>query len=234
MNVNYIFSLLSVIVLFLMAYVGVEMAGFQVLFGIIVPYLAMVTFIAGFIYRVINWAHSPVPFRIPTTCGQQKSLSWIKPAAIDNPSTTVGVVVRMFFEVLFFRSLFRNTRFQLKGGGKISYEWEKWLWIGAIVFHWSFLTVVIRHFRFFIDPVPSCLQLLEKVDGFLQIGLPGVLFSGIALLAAVTFLFLRRVFIPPGQVYFPCFRLFPPFSHYRCCDIRDSHAVLYKSGCYRG
>ncbi|MDP7077942.1 MAG: menaquinol oxidoreductase, partial [Desulfobacterales bacterium] len=77
MNVNYIFSLLSVIVLFLLAYVGVEAAGFQILFGVIIPYLAIITFIAGFIYRVLNWARSPVPFRIPSTCGQQKSLSWI-------------------------------------------------------------------------------------------------------------------------------------------------------------
>lgn len=211
MNVNYIFSLLSVVVLFLMAYVGVEAAGLQVLFGVILPYLALVTFIAGFIYRVINWAHSPVPFRIPTTCGQQTSLPWIKAAAIDNPSTTVGVVVRMFFEVLFFRSLFRNTRFQLREEGKISYEWEKWLWIGAIVFHWSFFIVVIRHFRFFIDPVPSCLQLLEKIDGFLQVGLPGVLMSGIALLAAVIFLFLRRVFIPQVRYISLASDFFPLF-----------------------
>jgi len=211
MNVNYIFSLLLVIVLFLIAYMGVEVAGFQILFGVIVPYLALVTFIAGFIYRVISWARSPVPFRIPTTCGQQKSFFWIKPAGIDNPSTTLGVLARMFLEVLFFRSLFRNTQWQLKEGSKISYDWEKWLWLGAIVFHWSFLTVVIRHSRFFIDPVPSCLQLLENIDGFLQIGLPGVLFSGIALLAAVIFLFLRRVFIPQVRYISLASDFFPLF-----------------------
>ena len=211
MNVNYIFSLLSVIVLFLLAYVGVEAAGFQILFGVIIPYLAIITFIAGFIYRVLNWARSPVPFRIPSTCGQQKSLLWIKPARIDNPSTKMGVVIRMILEVLFFRSLFRNTKCQLKEGDKLSYEWEKWLWLGAIAFHWSFLTVVIRHFRFFIDPVPSCLQLLEKVDGFLQVSLPGVLFSGIVLLAAVIFLFLRRVFIPQVRYVSLASDFFPLF-----------------------
>ena len=62
----------------------------------------------------------------------------------------------------------------------------------------------MRHFRFFLEPVPWCLQLLEKVDGFfrieilydpIQFALPGIYISGIVLLAAVTYLFLRRLFI---------------------------------------
>jgi len=62
--------------------------------------------------------------------------------------------------------------------------------------------------------VPACVQLLEKLDGFLQIGLPGLMLSGVALLAAVTFLFLRRILIPQvkyislGSDYFPLFLIF--------------------------
>ena len=52
------------------------------------------------------------------------------------------------------------------------------------------------HLRFFTEPVPACIQFLEKLDGFLQIGLPGLMLSGVALLAGVTFLFLRRIWIP--------------------------------------
>jgi hypothetical protein len=54
MNVNYMVSLMAVAVLFLLAYVGVEAAGVEVLFGIIIPYLAVITFFGGVIYRVIG------------------------------------------------------------------------------------------------------------------------------------------------------------------------------------
>ena len=37
MNGKYLFSLIAVIVLFLLAYVGVETAGLQVVFGIVIP-----------------------------------------------------------------------------------------------------------------------------------------------------------------------------------------------------
>jgi nitrate reductase gamma subunit len=117
----------------------------------------------------------------------------------------------MFLEIVFFRSLFRNTKCELKEGDKLSYEWEKWLWAGALAFHWAFFTVLFRHLRFFLEPVPACLQILEKLDGFLQIGLPGLMLSGVVLLAAVTFLFLRRLFVPQVRYislasdYFPLF-----------------------------
>jgi nitrate reductase gamma subunit len=214
MNISYMYSLIAVIILFLLAYVGVKFPGGEVFFGIIIPYLALIIFILGFINRVIDWARSPVPFRIPTTCGQQKSLPWIKSANIDNPSTTGGVVVRMILEVVFFRSLFRNTKCELKEGDKISYEWEKWLWLFSLTFHWAFFTVLFRHLRLFTEPVPACVQLVAKLDGFLQIGLPGLMLSGVALLAAVTFLFLRRILIPQvkyislGSDYFPLFLIF--------------------------
>ena len=211
MNVKYIFSLISVIVLILIAYVGVEAAGLQVLFGIIIPYIAVLIFIVGFAYRVMDWASSPVPFRIPTTCGQQKSLPWIKQNKIDNPFTTGGVIIRMILEILFFRSLFRNTTMALNEGPKISYVWEKWLWLAALAFHYSFLTVLIRHLRFFLEPVPVCLQWLEKIDGFFQVGLPGLFISGAVLLAAVTFLFLRRIYLPQVRYISLAADFFPLF-----------------------
>ncbi|MEW6670887.1 MAG: sulfate reduction electron transfer complex DsrMKJOP subunit DsrM [Thermodesulfobacteriota bacterium] len=213
MNVNYMVSLIAVIVLFLLAYLGVEAAGLQFLFGIIIPYLAVITFIGGVIYRVVDWARSPVPFRITTTGGQQPSLTWIKPATFDNPSTTFGVVVRMALEILFFRSLFRNTSAHLDKNGKLSYIWEKWLWLGALAFHYAFFTVLLRHLRFFTEPVPLPIKLLETLDGFLQIGIPVIQLSGIVLLAAALFLFLRRVLIPQVKYislaadFFPLFLL---------------------------
>ena len=206
MNKNYMVSLIAVVVLFLIAYVGTQQgAGLQLVFGIIVPYLAVILFIVGFARRVMGWARSAVPFRITTTAGQQSSLPWIQPAKIDNPSSTFGVIVRMFLEIVMFRSLFRNTRMKLNGDGRLSYQMELFLWIGALAFHYAFLTVSIRHLRFFAEPVPLFVTLLEQVDGFfrievmydaIQAGLPGVYLSGLVLFAAALYLFLRRVIIP--------------------------------------
>ncbi|MBU4344761.1 MAG: sulfate reduction electron transfer complex DsrMKJOP subunit DsrM, partial [Proteobacteria bacterium] len=116
-----------------------------------------------------------------------------------------------FFEILFFRSLFRNTKCGLDKGTKITYIWEKWLWLAALAFHYSFLTVLIRHLRFFLEPVPVCLQWLEKIDSFFQVGLPGLYLSGAVLLAAVTFLFLRRIYLPQMRYISLAADFFPLF-----------------------
>ncbi|MDK2822205.1 MAG: nitrate reductase gamma subunit [Clostridia bacterium] len=205
------FSLLMVTALILGVFLGVEALGLSYLFGVIIPYIALATFIIGFVYRVVKWGKAPVPFRIPTTCGQQKSLSWIKQNKIENPSTTSGVVARMALEVLFFRSLFKNTKAQLVDGQRLVYQWEKWLWLGGLIFHWSFLIVVIRHFRFFLEPVPAFVRLIEKLDGFFLVDLQNVYLTGVLLLVAITYLFIRRVFIPQVRYvslaadYFPLF-----------------------------
>jgi nitrate reductase gamma subunit len=190
------FVCLVVIALVFVVYLGIEVAGLHLLFGIIIPYLALATFIVGFSYRVLHWAKIPVPFCIPTTCGQQKSLSWIKPASLDNPFTTFGVIGRMALEILLFRSLFRNTQAELTGDKQLVYHWEKWLWLSAMVFHWSILIVVIRHLRFFFEPVPNFLLGLQWLDGFFLIGLQAVYASGLLLLAAVTYLLIRRLVVP--------------------------------------
>ncbi|MGF7184565.1 nitrate reductase gamma subunit [Desulfitispora alkaliphila] len=192
------FSAFVVIALILSVYLGVEAGGLHVLFGVIIPYAAFVTFLLGVILRVLKWAKSPVPFRIPTTCGQQKSLDWIEPNKLDNPTTKAGVVGRMALEVLLFRSLFRNTKSELHdhNGPKLAYGWEKWLWLAGLAFHWSFFFVVVRHLRFFLDPVPGFILAIEGIDGFFQVGLQGIQLTGLILLAAVTFLFFRRVALP--------------------------------------
>ncbi len=189
-------SFFVVIVLVLIALVGVKGAGLYALFGIVIPYAAVTTFILGVILRVIKWSRSPVPFHIPTTCGQEKSLPWIKYNKLESPAGTLGVIGRMALEVLFFRSLFRNLKTELRDGPKLVYGSNKWLWLAGLAFHWSFLIVLIRHLRFFTHPVPDFVNMIDSLDGFLQIGSPHLLMTGVVLLLAVTYLFLRRVFIP--------------------------------------
>ncbi|MGQ9694219.1 MAG: sulfate reduction electron transfer complex DsrMKJOP subunit DsrM [Thermodesulfobacteriota bacterium] len=165
-----------------------------VLFGVILPYLAFFLFLFGFIFRVWRWAQSPVPFRIPTSCGQQKSLPWIKVSFFDNPYNTIGVVGRMILEVFLFRSLFRNNKVEIREGRPI-FGGAKWLWLGGLIFHWSFLLIVLRHMRFFLEPVPDFINLISLGDGFFEIGLPTLFLSDVLFLLAGTYLFLRRVFI---------------------------------------
>lgn len=208
------FSLLSVIALMAAVFVGVKVAGLHYFFGVVVPYAAVATFLGGFIYRILLWARTPVPFNITTTTGQQQSLPWIKQNKLDNPSTVAGTIGRMALEVLLFRSLFRNTKYEYQEGPKLTYQWEKWLWLFGLLFHYSFLVIFIRHLRFFAEPIPGFIHAIEGLDGMLQIGLPGVYLTDAIFIVAVTFLFLRRVVVPQMRYislpadYFPLFLLF--------------------------
>lgn len=209
-----LFSLFTVIALIVIVFIGVKAANLQYLFGIVIPSAAFLTFIIGVIYRVIQWGRVPVPFRIPTTAGQEKSFPWIKQNKIDNPFTPLGVVIRMALEVLLFRSLFRNTRTELREGPKLSYGSTKWLWLGGLAFHWTFLIILTRHLRLFFEPVPGFIKILESLDGFFQVGAPVLYLTDLIFLGAVTFLFLRRVIIPQVRYislasdYFPLFLIF--------------------------
>jgi nitrate reductase gamma subunit len=209
-----LFSFFTVTALVLIVLIGVKAANLYYLFAVIVPYAAFLTFILGVIYRVMQWGRVPVPFRIPTTAGQEKSFPWIKQNAIDNPSTAFGVIIRMAFEVLLFRSLFRNTKAELREGPKLSYGSTKWLWLGGLAFHWTFLIILTRHLRLFFEPVPMLIQIMESLDGFFQIGAPVLYLTDLIFLGAVTFLFLRRVISPQVRYislaadYFPLFLIF--------------------------
>lgn len=205
-----LFPLFAVIALVLLAFVGVQM-NLQVLFGVLIPYAAVAVFVLGFIYRVVAWGRSPVPFCIPTTCGQQETLPWIKQDKLENPSTTMQVVGRMFLEIFFFRSLFRNLKTEFREGPRIVYGSEKFLWLAGLAFHWSFLIIFIRHFRFFIQEPPAVIKMIEGVDSFLQVGAPLMYMTDVVILVAVSYLVFRRFSIPQVRYislaadYFPLF-----------------------------
>jgi nitrate reductase gamma subunit len=168
-------------------------SGLRPLIAIALPYAAIATFLAGVAIRVVRWARSPVPFRIPTTCGQQKSLPWIKSGWLESPHTALGVTARMALEILLFRSLFRNTKVELRPGPRLAYAENKFLWLGALAFHWSFLIIFVRHLRFFLEPVPAWVVGLQSLDGFFQIGTPELLATDVIILAALTYLLARRL-----------------------------------------
>jgi nitrate reductase gamma subunit len=127
---------------------------------------------------VAAWARAPVPFSIPLTCGQQKSLPGIRAAWLENPWTRTGAACRLALEALLFRSLFRNSRARLLPGPRFVYRGDGSLWAGALLFHGCLFWVLVGHLRFFLEPTR-----LGPANRFVDAGL----------LAALAFLFLRRV-----------------------------------------
>lgn len=86
-------------------------------------YVATVVFVGGVAYKIYLYARTPAPLKIPTT-----------PA----PVTRGGVVVRMLKEITIFESLFKSN---------------KWIWLFGWLFHAALLLVLLRHLRYFTEPV---------------------------------------------------------------------------------
>jgi len=86
-------------------------------------YAATAILLIGVGVKIAGYARTPSPLKIPTT-----------PA----PTSTGGVVLRMTREVVFFESLFRSN---------------KWTWIFGWMFHAALLLVLLRHLRYFQEPV---------------------------------------------------------------------------------
>lgn len=111
-------------------------------------YLATVVLVAGLVRKIGRYATTPAPLRIATT-----------PA----PLSRGGVAVRMAGEVLLFASLFKS---------------DKWLWMFGALFHGALALVLLRHLRYFTEPVWGwvvALQPLGIAAGFaLVLGLGGL------------------------------------------------------------
>lgn len=118
-------------------------------------YSATAFLLGGLVYRIKKYIDAPAPLKIPTT-----------PA----PTTQTGVVFRMFREVVFFESLFKGT---------------KWTWIFSWVFHFGLLLVLLRHGRYFWDPIPAPLVLIQ----------PFGIYAGFAMVAGLAGLWARRFLV---------------------------------------
>jgi len=214
-----VISLAIVAALCAAGYLGATAAGLDYLFAVVIPYAAIAVFLAGFVFRILKWACAPVPFNIATTCGQQKSLRWVRNNPLEAPHNVFGVIGRMALEVLCFRSLLRNVKHEFVSREnyepKLAYKASIGLWIGALAFHYSFLIVFVRHYRFFTtDPqLLGAVNLLQSVDGFFQVLSPTLLVSGVVLPLALLFLLSRRLTNPQLRYislvpdYFPLFLL---------------------------
>jgi len=181
-----------------------------IVFGIIIPYIAFAIFVVGVVYKFIYWAKSAVPLKIPTTSGQQKSLKFIKRTIydrFDSPYTKWETAVRMILEIFAFRSLLKNTRYYLD---RLSQRDARWLWLFAILFHYCLLLVLIRHTKFFLEPVPSFVEMISELEAFKGVFIPSVYVSGVTIIAALFLLWFRRIFL----------------SRERCISLPSDHFVL--------
>jgi len=118
-------------------------------------YLATTFLVVGLAYKIRLYARTPAPLKIPTT-----------PA----PVTQSGVVLRMFREVAFFESLFKAN---------------KWTWLFGWVFHFAMLLVVLRHLRYFTEPVWFWVNLIQPFGKY----------AAFAMLAGLLGLWARRFLV---------------------------------------
>lgn len=115
-------------------------------------YFAAAIFVVGLGSKIRLYARTPAPLKIPTT-----------PA----PVTQAGVVVRLAKEVILFESLFKAN---------------KWTWLFGWVFHAALLLVLMRHLRYFTEPVWFWVRWVQ----------PFGLYAGFAMVAGLTGLWVRR------------------------------------------
>jgi len=112
-------------------------------------YAAAGVFAVGVVRKIMQYAMVPAPLKIPTT-----------PA----PTTRAGVAARMFREVVFFESLFKGS---------------KWSWLFGWLFHFGLVVVLLRHLRYFTEPIWAVSAWVQGIGYYLGIvmlvGLAGLL-----------------------------------------------------------
>ena len=118
-------------------------------------YAATGILVLGVAWKCWVYARTPQPLKIP-----------IPPA----PTTRGGVVLRMLVEVTLFRQLFRSS---------------KWTWLFGWMFHVALLLVLLRHLRYFTEPVWFWVELVQ----------PFGLYAAFAMLAGLAGLWARRVLV---------------------------------------
>lgn len=118
-------------------------------------YVATAILVVGVARKIWIYARTPAPLKIPTT-----------PA----PTTRLGVVARMVREVTVFESLFKAN---------------KWIWIFGWIFHFALLLVLLRHLRYFTEPVWTVVALIQ----------PFGMYAGFAMLVGLGGLWARRILV---------------------------------------
>lgn len=111
-------------------------------------YAATAVLVIGVGLKIRSYAGTPAPLKIPTT---------------PSPTTTTGVALRLTREVVLFESLFKAS---------------KWTWLFGWLFHAALLLVLLRHLRYFQQPVWAVIAWVQPFGtyaGFVMVlGLAGL------------------------------------------------------------
>lgn len=130
------------------------MTAATIVFGLVF-YVATAVLVVGLVVKIKQYAQTPAPLKIP-----------VMPA----PLTRSGSAVRMFKEVVFFKSLFKAN---------------KWTWLFGWVFHAALLVALLRHLRYFTEPVWDWVVLVQ----------PFGIYAGFAMVAGLAGLLARRIMV---------------------------------------
>jgi len=118
-------------------------------------YVATAVLVVGVGVKVAGYARTPAPLKIPTT-----------PA----PTSTTGVALRLTREVVFFESLFKGS---------------KWTWAFGWMFHAALLLVLLRHVRYFQEPVWTPIVAIQFFGTY----------AAFAMVVGLAGLWARRIFV---------------------------------------
>jgi nitrate reductase gamma subunit len=119
----------------------------------ILAYVATLVLVVGLAARIYRYATVPAPLKIATT-----------PA----PTTRRGVLLRMAREVVLFESLFKAS---------------KWTWLFGWMFHAALALVLLRHLRYFTEPVWVWVVWIQPFGKY----------AAFAMVAGLAGLWLRRI-----------------------------------------
>jgi nitrate reductase gamma subunit len=157
--------------------------------------LAVPALLIGFVAKVLRWVRAPVPFRIPLTVGQQRSLRSIAPDPTRTPHTAAQAVMRALLDILLFRPLLRSTPTARALSPGLDHGATRSLWLAAAMLHGSLLVILIRHLRLFLEPVPSFVAWLESADSLSEMTLPKLHASSVVFFLALLVLLGRRLWL---------------------------------------
>jgi nitrate reductase gamma subunit len=118
-------------------------------------YAATAWLVYGLARKIVQYWRTPAPLKIPT---------------MPAPLNRGGVAMRLVREVVLFESLFKSN---------------KWIWLFGWMFHAALLLAMLRHLRYFIEPVWTWVVLVQ----------PFGMYAGFAMLAGLGALWLRRIFV---------------------------------------
>lgn len=118
-------------------------------------YASAAVLVGGLAYKIASYWRTPAPLKIPTT-----------PA----PITTGGVALRLAREIVLFESLFKANL---------------WIWAFGWLFHAGLLLVLVRHLRYFTEPVWFWVAFAQ----------PFGIYAGFAMAAGLAGLWARRFLV---------------------------------------